>query len=100
MNYCDINKNKEHVTALIKWLIEEVMSSGGDGDGIWYSRTYSVAAIKELIETGKLVPKFWRLEQDSADSFSIGDGQEWLFITNNESHFTSRPDWQQVALVY
>jgi hypothetical protein len=101
MNYCNLDANKEHVIILLRWLVEEVLSAGGDGDGIWYSKYFDVAAIEKLIEDENLLPKFWKMTiSKDSDSLSLGDNQEWLTITNIESEFTSRPVWQQVSLVW
>ncbi len=32
--------NKEHILKLIDFMYCEMCSSGGDGDGIWYTRYY------------------------------------------------------------
>lgn len=99
-NYCDLNSNREHVIALIKWLIDEVMSAGGDGDGIWYSKYYSVTDIKALIESEKLLPRFWKIEEWPNPALHLGENQEWLTITNSKHDFDTRPEWQQVSIVY
>lgn len=93
-----MDNNEEHVEKLIRWLTDEVASAGGDGDGIWCSKHYSVGDIKALILRRDLVPKFWKLEDGVDGDISIGDGQEWLLITNSEHKFTGRPAWQQVAI--
>ena len=100
MNYCNIGENKEHIITLIKWLIEEVQSAGGDGDGLWYSKYFSVNSIKGLIETEKLLPKYWKMEEKEGPSILLGENQEWLIITNDRNDYKNSPDWQQVTLVY
>ena len=100
MNYCNISTNKQHVLNILHWLIDGVLSSGGDGDGIWYSKFYSVADIKKLIEDEKLLPGFWKMEFKEDGSLHLGDNQEWLTITNNEWDWTKRPSWQEVGVVW
>lgn len=100
MNYCPIDlHSKEHTINLIKWLIQEVLHSGGDGDGIWYSKYFDVKDIIKLIEEEKLLPKFWEIKVGEKDA-SVGQDQEWLFITNEKEVFDRRPSWQQVAICY
>ena len=91
--------NKEHVKEMVKWLIDEVLASGGDGDGIWYSKYFNVDEIETLIKENNLLPDFWKMEKKE-DGLRIGDNQEWLFITNNKNSFDNRPEWQQVSLVW
>jgi len=95
--YSDINKNKEHVITFIKWLIDEVKSSGGDGDGIWYSRYYSTSDIKELIIDNGLLPDHWMIEVGD-EYISMGENQEWLIITNSEKNYNNQPDWAQIVI--
>jgi hypothetical protein len=99
-NYCNIEANSEHMIVLIKWLIDDVLSAGGDGDGIWYSKYYNVKDIKSFIETNNLLPKHWVINVHNENAFSIGENQEWLYITNKQEDFDSRPFWQQVSLVW
>jgi len=100
MNYCNVNENEERLKILIAWLINDVQSAGGDGDGIWYSKYYSVKDIKVFIEKHKLLPEHWVLNDHGETAFSIGENQEWLYITNLKSDFDTRPEWQQVSVVY
>ena len=99
MNYCSVQNNKEHLITLIKWLIEEVGSSGGDGDALWYSKYYDVKDIKKLIIKENLCGKWWGPAFETEDTFCIGSNQEWLIITNNEESFKDRPPWTQCAIV-
>jgi len=99
MTYLPIENNKEHIKTLIKWMIDEVLSASGDGDGIWYSKYYSLADIEKFITDEKLLPEYWTMENKN-DMLHIGENQEWLSITNSKHHFDTRPEWQQVAVVY
>ena len=101
MNFCNItDDNKPHLKTLIKWLFDEVVSAGGDGDGIWYSKYYNAKDIKNLILEEKLLPIGFEITKDNDQSVSFGEGQEWLTITNDEEEFDRRPSWQQVSLIY
>ncbi len=94
--YSDVNDSK--VKEILNWLIEEIQSAGGDGDGIWYSKYYNIKDIKTLLSDG-LLPKHWKIEEKNGE-LHVGENQEWLLITNNEHSFSSRPSWQQVSLVW
>ena len=50
MNYCNANDNKEHIIKILDWLYEECVSSGGDGDALWYSRYYDVKDIFPILQ--------------------------------------------------
>lgn len=99
MSYCNINVNKDRIMLLIKLLIDEVLSAGGDGDGIWYSKSYSIIDIKELIIANNLLPKYWTLEEKGL-ALHLGENQEWLLITNDKNDFDNQPSWQQISVVY
>ena len=100
--YCQIDPNGcPHIEMLINWLIEEVKSSGGDGDGIWYSQIFDVQDIKEFILLNNLLPDRWAFQDISElNTISVGEGQEGLIITNNVSVYNSRPFWQQVTIAW
>jgi hypothetical protein len=46
-----------------------------------------------------LLPYYWKIEERDGE-LHLGENQEWLIITNNKNTFLSRPDWQQVSLVW
>jgi hypothetical protein len=102
--YMDLTKynGKEHALGIINWLLEEVISSGGDGDGIWYSKYFSCESIYNFIlenidEIKYIEHMTMNMEYDRIIIF---DNQESLEITNREESFTERPNWQQVSLVW
>ena len=95
--------NSEHMIIIIKWLFDEVLSAGGDGDGIWYSRYFKLENIMEFIEKENLMPNYFdfRLVESSNEPYCIySEGQESLIITNSKEMFNRRPKWQQVSLEY
>ena len=97
MKYYKLHKNNDHVKIIIKWLFDEVISSGGDGDGIWYSKNYQVYDIFDFIMANELLPKDWEIfEIDWGYSFT--HEQESLIITNEKKFFDNRPIYQQVLL--
>lgn len=99
-NYCELTTENKHVKKLIEWLIEEVLSAGGDGDGIWYSGYFLIEDIKKIIES--MLPKTWSFTEYNKNEgyFVVGHNQEGLIVTNNREIFRSRPNWQQVAIDY
>jgi hypothetical protein len=100
MQYCSIdNENKEHLLKLIDWIYDEVKSSGGDGDCLWYSEFYDVKDILVLVE-GYNEKLKWQVAFDEGRKLiSWWDGQEGILITNNEEIYNSRPSWQQCVIV-
>ena len=105
MNYYNKNWTSEetsnkHLSNLIEWLFTEVISAGGDGDGLWYSTIYTVGEIKNYVEDNNLIPKGWTTRMHDDRTVCFEKGQECLIVTNNEEVFNNRPSWQQVSLVY
>lgn len=91
--------NEKHMESLIKWLLDEVMSSGGDGDGIWYAQNHSIDDIKKFIEDRNLLPKYWIMKEVNG-RLELGENQESLTITNNEEDMNNKPIWQQVSITW
>jgi len=102
-NYSKIDQqSKQHLLDLINWLVDEVASSGGDGDALWYSRYYNVEDLKLLVEEYNNKQKFpdhWKIRLEG-ENLWYGEGQEGLLITNNKEYFDKSPDWTQVKIRY
>ena len=99
-SYSSVDNNKEHIEKLIRWLLDEVISAGGDGDGLWYSKFYSVKDIYPICEKINLEFKFpWNLKLEE-NSIHFENNQEHLIITNNLEYYNSSPSWQQVLIKY
>lgn len=94
----NIKSDDRHLFNLIKWLIEEVRSMGGDGDGIWYTRNYHIDYIYNFIKENNLLPSYWNIEIENNSYLYLGENQESLIITDDKKLFNSRPSWQQVAI--
>ena len=97
------DRNKEHITTLLKWLVYEVKSACGDGDAIWYSKFYDINAILPLVEElNKEVE--WNIDlvkmPCGREYISWGLNQEAMLITNDESMWNERPSWQQCSIQY
>ena len=98
MAYRTINEDlKSHLSKLASWLIEEVQGAGGDGDGLWYSKNYSVSDIHTIVEP--LLPEFWKVNW-SIDTVYYGCGEEYLTITNSSEEYENAPYYQQVLIKY
>ena len=97
MKYGNI-ENKDHMTNFINFLIYEVGSAGGDGDGLWYSVFYKVDDIIKFIQENKLMPDHWVIQKVDDLTYNIGEYQEWLTITNDESVYNNAPSWQQILI--
>jgi hypothetical protein len=63
-----------HIKKLINWLIAEVISAGGDGDALWYSRFYSVDEIFSILKECDLYD-FTIDKQDNRITFGTGQEQ-------------------------
>lgn len=88
---------EEHLAVFIKWLFSEVISAGGDGDGLWFSKYHSVNTLLPLIEN--LKPDGWEVKINE-DTINVWSHQEGLIITNNEDKYNSAPPWQQILIRY
>ena len=90
----------DHTERLLDFLVDEVLSSGGDGDAIWYVRDKSLDFMKELCEQyAREKSLSWRVDWDKGCNYlNFGDGQEWITITISRQVFNSRPSWQQISV--
>jgi hypothetical protein len=95
--------DEEHLENLLRWLIDEVMSAGGDGDAIWYSKYSPVEFILPHVEKiNKELKLNWRIDtrmaKDGANYIAWHCGQEALIITNSKEMWDNRPSWQQCSV--
>ncbi len=103
MSYSGIDEeNTNRMLLLVKFLIDEVLSAGGDGDAIWHSKYFDTKDIHRVIMTKistspDIMPDHWSV-QLMDKSILIGGDQEWLFITNSKETFDQRPSWTQCAI--
>lgn len=86
-----------HIKELINWLIAEVISAGGDGDALWYSRYYHVDEILPILQECKIYD--FSIDKKE-NSIIVGQHQEWLIITNNQEDWNNAPSWQQIKIWY
>lgn len=99
MRYADLSANEDQIKILIQWLWDEVKSSGGDGDAIWYSRYYDVNDIFPLVDEFNREQKYSFEECELVcDTIYWSDQQEGIIITNSKLLWDTIPDWQQVSL--
>jgi hypothetical protein len=89
-----------HINNLLKVLHYEVVSSGGDGDAMWYTRFYDIDDIQEIIihynEENNIG---WEVERNGR-SITWGIDQEWAIITDDIDEFNNSPDWIQMKIIY
>lgn len=106
MNYCSIDsETREHLLKLIEWIYEEIKSSGGDGDCLWFSKYYNTKDILVLIkEFNSKLKHPWEVifEEvifDHKSTIHWGQDQQWATITNDEEIYKNAPVWQQCKIV-
>lgn len=100
MKYCEVdNQTKHHLFNLISFIHDEVISSSGDGDFLWYSQIYNVkdifCIVKDFNETLKIK---WDIESKGDKTITASRGQEGFIITNDEEVYKNAPFWQQGLL--
>lgn len=92
--------DKQHILKLIDFLYNEVISAGGDGDSLWYSRYYDINEIEKVLAEYNSQLKFpWQINL-SGKTIQWGENQEWVIITNDEQVYLRSPDWQQCKIRY
>lgn len=89
---------KPHFITLLKWLVNEVRNSCGDGDALLYLRSYSIDDVLPIVEeVNKEIPWPWIIERNG-DTINWYDGQEGMTITTDEQVYKNAPHWQQVLI--
>lgn len=93
------NVLKEHLLNLLRWLNREVMSAGGDGDAIWYSKYRSLEEILPLVEelNNTEWDSWWTIELNPS-YILLHNHQESLMITTDLDY--EIPSWSQCTLYY
>lgn len=106
MKYTPINNDtKQRIFKLLECLYDEVMSAGGDGDGLWCSRFYDINDIFPIVEEFNNSQKYpWKItkEDDNDGTYILLTGhiQDYIIITNSEEKFLCPPEWQQIVVRY
>lgn len=89
------------INNLLHALHSQVISSGGDGDAVWYSRFFYVNDIKRLVyEYNQKLAYPWEIKIRDDKTFDWGNDQEWITITNDEEMFMKLPEWIELKLRY
>lgn len=92
--------SKKHIKNFLNFLLDEVVSSGGDGDALWYSRFYDIKDIYPIVEeVNKELNYSWKIKLED-DHINWGHHQEGIIITNNEEIYKNSPSWQQILIKY
>lgn len=96
-----ITPNKNHIFSLLEFLHAEVMSSGGDGDALWYTKLYSLDDIMELVkEYNETKSIGWEVYRQEDYQILWGKDQEWISIIDNKNCYEGSPDWHQIKIQY
>jgi hypothetical protein len=95
--------DEEHLENLLRWLIDEVMSAGGDGDAIWHSKYRTIDELLPFVaKINKELNLKWTIKinetPDGNAYLSWHNGQEALIITNSKKMWDNRPSWQQCSI--
>ena len=94
VDICHYCTTKQHAIDIINWLLTEVASAGGDGNGIWYTYYFTLESIERLIKSD-IDYSPWVM-RNFETYITIGAEQEVLIITDDKTMFDNRPSWQQV----
>ena len=92
-----------HVVNLLRWLFNEVISAGGDGDAFWYTRYYNLEYISDIIKKLNVELQIeWSIE-DCMDPqgrryLSWGQNQEYIIITCDKEMWENRPFYTQCSI--
>lgn len=96
-----ITPDKNHIFTLLSFLHSEVMSSGGDGDALWYTKLYDLNDIFELVkEFNELNSIGWEIHHQETNQILWGKDQEGVSIIDDKSYFDGAPDWYQIKIQY
>lgn len=91
--------NDEHLLKIIDLLYNECVSSGGDGDALWYSRFYTIDRILPLVRKYNSTLKCpFKIDIQDGKTIHWGDNQEWIIITTDELVYLSSPSCIQFVL--
>jgi hypothetical protein len=95
----------EHIENLLRWLINEVMSAGGDGDAIWYSENYTIEYILPYVQkVNEELNLKWDIETKVASDGKLYIVWYWcqscLIITNSKEMWNNKPDWSQCSICW
>ncbi len=92
---------KEHIIKLIDLLYNEVISAGGDGDALWYTRFFDLNEIKTIVKEYNDTNNIkWQINEDRPGTFTWGKGEEAAIFTDDINEFNSSPDWIQMKIIY
>ena len=88
----------EHLIALLKWLLDEVRSSGGDGDAFWLTKHYTIDSLYYLVDNylNSIGNTYWTLEQTTKDDFMVWRNQEALIVSQDTEY--ELPSWAQCVI--
>ncbi len=90
---------RNHIKALIDFLLSEVGSAGGDGDAAWVVKNFDIHNVREFINDECLTDdykRYWTLTEVLDEKrFFLSNHQEGLMITIDH---TDVPSWSQCTI--
>jgi hypothetical protein len=94
---------EEHIENLLRWLVHEVRSAGGDGDAIWHSKHKTIdELVPFVLKIDKELNLNWEIKIEKTPEcsryLSWWNNQEGLIITNSEKMWNERPNWSQCSI--
>lgn len=91
---------KEIILKLLDFLHSQVISSGGDGDALWYTEYFTLDFILPMLEEYNNNLKFkWGITLKDG-YISWGEGQEGVIITDREDIYKNAPEFQECIVRY
>jgi hypothetical protein len=86
-----------HIESLLRWISQEVWSTGGDGDAIWISKYFDVKDILPIVQyMNETEWNNWWDISTGHDDIVLFNNQEGFHITNNQDFEV--PSWSQCTI--
>lgn len=90
---------KQHIIKILDLLYEDCKRSGGDGDGLWYSRYYELKDILAILQEYNASLSHPFTIDTTNDTYILwGDNQEWIIITDSVEVYKDAPEWSQMVI--
>lgn len=93
---------EKHIINLLKWLYEECISAGGDGDCWWYCKYGDINKIFELVKQFNRTERFpfsSVILDKNKQSIYWSDNQECIVITTSKEEYEKFPSWAQCVVI-
>lgn len=92
-------QSEKRIHDILQLIHNEVLSSCGDGDAIWYT-TYSTLEeiLLVLVKFNESQDNYWTIDSSRPSVIYASNYQEDFIITDSEKIWNERPSWQQMSL--